>query len=427
MDVSLRNGFGGYLETMLRSLPVPPRCHVAVSLVALALLAGGCGSDDDPASRAQDEGSPSSTFTPPSFELVEVGRFEQPVHALPVPGTDLVAVVEQGGRVLVVEDLGCADRGRCPDEPASDGDVVVDLSGEVSDGGEQGLLGMTFHPDWPQDPRIFLNYTDRSGDTRIEAWTMQSPTSSARRDRELLRIDQPFENHNGGHLAFGPDRLLYIGMGDGGSGGDPGDRAQQPDDLLGKLLRIDVDGGGERGYAIPPGNVAADSPVWAIGLRNPWRFSFDSTSGDLWIGDVGQDEREEIDVLPRARLDDGVRPNFEWRLREGTQPFDDSGRTGPGPMVEPVLDYGRTDGCSVTGGVVYRGRLLPDLVGAYVFADFCGDDLRLIDAKQAVTDGQIDSWASRPGLAQVASIAEVQRGELLVLSLDGTIAQVVPS
>jgi hypothetical protein len=411
---------------MQRTTHFHSRRHGAIAFVALALLVGGCGSDD-PESRARDDGPSTSTGSPPTFDLVEVGRFEQPVHALAVPGTDLVAVVEQGGRVRVVEGLGCADRDRCPEEPATDGDVVVDLSDEVSDGGEQGLLGMAFHPDWPQDPRIFLDYTDGSGDTRIEAWTMRSPTSPARLERELLRIDQPFENHNGGHLAFGPDGLLYVGMGDGGSGGDPGDRAQQPDDLLGKLLRIDVDGGGERGYAIPPGNVTADSPVWAIGLRNPWRFSFDSKAGDLWIGDVGQDEREEIDVLARARLDDGELPNFEWRLREGTQPFDDSGRTGPGVMVGPVLDYGRTDGCSVTGGVVYRGKLLPDLVGTYVFADFCGDDLRLIDAEEAVAEGSIDSWVSRPGLSQTASIAEVQRGELLVLSLDGTIAQVLPS
>ncbi len=405
----------------------------AVSLVALAaLVLASCGGDGGPdGDGSSSKATNAARGARPSVRLVEVGRFDEPVHALPVPGSDLVAVVEKGGRVVVASGLACVDVGRCPSAPARGGDVVVDLSGAVSSGSEQGLLGMAFHPDWPEDPRIFLDYTDAAGATRIEAWNLTAPTARATRDRELLRIEQPFENHNGGHLAFGPDGLLYIGTGDGGSGGDPNDRAQQVEDRLGKLLRIDVDGGGERGYAIPDGNVRDGAPeAWAIGLRNPWRFSFDSKTGDLWIGDVGQDEFEEIDAVKRDRLDNGETPNFGWRLREGYAEFDDSGTTGPGRLIDPALAYGREEGCSVTGGVVYRGRLVPALDGWYVFADFCGDDLRLVDADgvpgSAPARGDV-TWVRAPGASRVASIAEIQRGELLVISLNGSIHQVMPA
>ena len=404
--------------------------HISFVAVSALVLTACSGSDDGPASGGSTSATKRATGDP-KVRLVEVGRFDAPVHVLPVPGTDLVAVVEKGGRVRVAAGLQCVDGDRCPDEPVTTGDVIVDLRDQVSTGSEQGLLGMAFHPTWPDDPRIFLDYTDTKGDTHVEAWTLTSPTARATRDRELLRIEQPYENHNGGHLAFGPDGLLYIGTGDGGSGGDPEDRAQKPDELLGKLLRLDVDGGGERGFEIPTGNVADGAPeAWAIGLRNPWRFSFDSETGDLWIGDVGQDSFEEIDAITNKRLDGATTPNFGWRLREGYDSFDDSGTDGGGERIDPVLAYGRDEGCSVTGGVVYRGELVPDLAGWYVFTDFCADDLRLVDAdglpgtqpkRGAIT------WVSAPGAAQVASIATVHGGELLVVSLDGSIRQVLPA
>lgn len=413
---------------------------MVLAAALLALVAAGCGGgDDDPPRDGGSSGTGrsgaadadrSSDAAVPRIRLVEVGRFEQPVHAVAVPGTDLVAVVEKGGRVVVAAGLACADVDRCPERPVSDGDTIIDISDQVSTGNEQGLLGLAFHPDWPDDPRVFVNYTDTDGDTRIEAWQLVSPTSRAERSRELMRIDQPYENHNGGHLAFGPDGFLYVGMGDGGAGGDPEDRAQQPDERLGKLLRLDVDAGGERGYGIPEGNLAdGAAEAWAVGLRNPWRFSFDSETGDLWIGDVGQNEFEEVDALSREQLGGGT-PNFGWRLREAYAEFDDSGVEGPGDRIDPVLAYGRDDGCSVTGGVVYRGALVPELDGWYLFADFCSTELRMLAADGVPGTqpkrGEL-SWEATTGTEQVASFAEVQRGEVLVVSLAGAIHQVLPA
>ena len=238
------------------------------------------------------------------------------------------------------------------------------------------MLGLALHPGFAQNGRFFVNYT-RAGDgaTVIASFRV----SAANRDvadpasrSELLTIAQPFENHNGGALRFGPDGLLYIGMGDGGSANDPGNRAQDPQELLGKMLRIDVDG--RQPYAIPPGNMFAPNgngrpEIWAMGLRNPWRFSFDRVTGDLYIGDVGQDRTEEIDFLERSHASGA---NFGWRIFEGTR----CTQLNPCPpglqaFTMPVLTYDHDQGCSITGGVVYRGRAVPVLQGRYVYADFC--------------------------------------------------------
>jgi len=404
-------------------------------LVVAALLLGSCGSDGEPSGSqpttrtAPTEESPRGSSKAPALRLHEVGDFDQPVLATAVPETDLVAVVEKGGRIRFAAGMRCLAASRCPTQPVTEGRVVLDVSRDISTGSEQGLLGMAFHPDWPSDPRVFINYTDRDGDTRIQAWALDGPAGMARRERELLRIDQPYENHNGGHVAFGHDGLLYIGTGDGGSGGDPEDRAQSPDEELGKLLRLNVDAGAERGYAIPEGNLRDGAPtVWALGLRNPWRFSFDRTSGDLWIGDVGQDEREEIDVVSRAQVEGPDTLNFGWRLREGFAEFEGSGETGPGTLVAPVLDFGQDAGCSVTGGVVYRGKLVPKLNGWYLFADFCGQEIRLLRAEglpgSTHDEGEV-KWSRGPEATQVASFGETHGGEVLVVSLDGKIYQVV--
>jgi glucose/arabinose dehydrogenase len=409
-------------------------CICALLLLGGMLAGAGCaaaGMDEDGGSE-QDAGRSEAPSRPASIAVAQVGSFEQPVHAAAVPGTDLVAVVEKGGRVLVVSGMSCQGPERCPAEPVRGGELIVDLRNAVSTGSEQGLLGLAFHPQWPRDERIFLNYTDRSGTTRVEAWNLPAPTARAQRHQELLRIPQPYANHNGGHLAFGPDGLLYVGTGDGGAAGDPQDRAQEDDELLGKMLRLDVDAGGARGYAIPDGNLDAGAEqVWAVGLRNPWRYSFDSELGDLWIADVGQSAWEALHVLPASRLGQGPTPNFGWRLFEGYEPFNRDGRTGPGELDRPVLAYGHDDGCSITGGVVYRGQLVEDLRGWYVFADFCGDDLRMVDA-DGVPGGSFEAgelqWTSAAQVVeQVVSIDEVQQGELLVVSLGGAIGQVVPA
>jgi glucose/arabinose dehydrogenase len=418
-------------------MPRRSRPHVAVVVAVVALasfVAAGCGdggpSGAKPTRHAMATGAGSSS-RPPRIALVQVGRFQQPVDAVAVPGTDLLAVVEKVGRVRLVAGMSCARRSACPRRPITTGHVVVDMTGKVATGQEQGLLGVAFHPDWPTDPRVFLDYTDVRGDTHVEAWRLDGPAGTAKLDRQLLQVDQPFPNHNGGHLAFGPDGLLYIGMGDGGDAGDPGDRAQRVDERLGKLLRLDVDHGGERGFAIPRGNLKKGAPeAWALGLRNPWRFSFDRKTGDLWIGDVGQDEFEELDALTAKQVAEVRAPNFGWRRREGFSAYDGSGTDGGGTRIAPVLDYGHDHGCSITGGVVYRGQLLPKLRGWYLFADFCAHDLRLLRADgvpgSARRRGEL-AWSTAHGAAQVASFGEDAHGEVLVVSLDGAIRQVVPA
>jgi glucose/arabinose dehydrogenase len=253
----------------------------------------------------------------------------------------------------------------------------LDVRQLVSTGGERGLLGLAFAPDYAQSGHFYINYTDRAGDTVVARYS-RSSSDPNRADpasaRTILTVDQPFSNHNGGALAFGPDGYLYIGLGDGGSANDPGNRAQNLTDLLGKMLRIDVSQGNP--YAIPPDNPyvvsgGARPEIWASGLRNPWRYSFDRVTGDLWIADVGQGSREEINLQP-ASSDGGE--NYGWRIMEGSNcHIPPSSNCNPaGTLVEPVIEYGHTNGaCSVTGGYVYRGTRYPRLGGMYIYADYC--------------------------------------------------------
>lgn len=279
-------------------------------------------------------------------------------------GSPRLFVVEQGGTIRIIRD---GTLGPTP---------FLDVRDLVATGGERGLLGLAFHPRYSQNRRLYVNYT-RVGDgaTVIAAYAADAAdpdrVDPATR-REILVMAQPFANHNGGALRFGPDGYLYIGMGDGGSANDPGNRAQDPQQLLGKMLRIDVDGAVP--YAIPPGNAypagGGRPEIWASGLRNPWRFSFDRLTGDLYIGDVGQDAEEEVDFVPRGA---GGGANFGWRVMEGTRCTGlPAGVACPPPAyVPPAVTYGHDVGCSVTGGVVYRGRDLPVLYGRYLYADYC--------------------------------------------------------
>jgi glucose/arabinose dehydrogenase len=277
-------------------------------------------------------------------------------------------IVEKGGRIKILQN------GTVRSTP------FLNISAKVSNGSEQGLLGLAFHPSYAANRRFFVNYTNTAGDTVIAEYTrsLSNPNVADPTGRILLTIDQPYSNHNGGMLTFGPDRYLYVGMGDGGDSGDPGNRAQRLTFLLGKILRIDIDNeaGGKR-YAIPPGNpyagpTAGLDEIWSYGLRNPWRFSFDSRTGDLWIGDVGQNRYEEINRSPAVNgVDAGKGLNYGWRVLEGKTCFNPSSGCSTSGKTPPMAVYSHGSGCSVTGGYVYRGLAYRGLVGGYLFGDFC--------------------------------------------------------
>jgi glucose/arabinose dehydrogenase len=283
---------------------------------------------------------------------------DQPVD-LQHAGDDRLFLVEQPGRIRVLRGSELLP------EP------FLDLRDRVgARGSEQGLLGLAFHPSFADNGLFFVNYTDRSGDSVVARLQADPGADRADPAREtvLLRVGQPFSNHNGGGMAFGPDGYLYIGLGDGGSAGDPQGNAQRLDTLLGKLLRLDVDAG--EPYAVPPDNPfregGARPEIWAYGLRNPWRFAFDPLRGDLFIADVGQNAWEEVNVLP-AGAPGGA--NFGWNLREGTQPF--AGGAAPAGALDPVAEYSHALGCSITGGVVVRDPALPAWSGVYLYGDYC--------------------------------------------------------
>jgi glucose/arabinose dehydrogenase len=266
-----------------------------------------------------------------------------------------------------------------------------------------------------------VNYTDTAGDTRIVEYAFAGGRADPSSARELLTIDQPYPNHNGGHLAFGPDGKLWIGMGDGGSGNDPEDRAQNLGTLLGKLLRIDPMPSAGRQYTIPGdnpfvGRSGARGEIWAFGLRNPWRFSFDRETGDLWVGDVGQNAVEEVDFAPASSTGG---ENFGWPGMEGTR-SNKGGR--PAGAVDPIVDYRQADGgCSVTGGYVYRGTRVPALAGAYLYGDYCaGNVLALRQSGGQVTE-QADLGVDVDSLS---SFGQDGAGELYALSLDGPLYRV---
>ena len=275
-------------------------------------------------------------------------------------------IIEQGGKIKMAEN-GSLLAG-----------TYLDISSETSGGNEQGLLGLAFDPDFENNRTLYVNYTNNAGNTVISSLIADNDNLFVDPNTEniLLTISQPFGNHNGGQIAFGPDGYLYIGMGDGGSGGDPGDRSQNPQELLGKMLRIDVTADG---YTIPPSNPFVDDDftldeIWAFGVRNPWRFSFDQLTGDLWIGDVGQQNYEEIDFQAANSIGG---ENYGWRCYEGFNEFNTAGCGDISAYDFPVFEYTHNDGsCSVTGGYVYRSNDSELLNGIYIYIDYCSGILR---------------------------------------------------
>jgi glucose/arabinose dehydrogenase len=400
-----------------------------VLLVVLTLAAAACDGDGD----GGDEGSrpetqpattaPDTTATPTTtvgdlsaaaVTLTPVAEVEAPTAMAVREGDTALYVAEQGGRIVAVRD------------GVLDPQAVLDLTGQVSGGVEQGLLGIEFSPDGTM---LYAHYTNTDGDTRVDEYAMTDGTADPASRRELLAVDQPQPNHNGGQLAFGPDGLLYIGLGDGGGGGDtgdghaPGGNGQSLDTLLGKILRIDPRPSDGDPYTIPADNPFAGGggrpEIWAYGLRNPWRFSFDRETADLWIGDVGQNAWEEVDYTPAG---EGGGANYGWARLEGTHPFNGE---APPDAVAPIFEYPNPDqGCSVTGGFVYRGARIPDLRGAYVFADYCEGDLRALRQEngQVVVERFLDASA-----ANVAAFGQDHDGELYVLSQGDGLLRIDPA
>ena len=336
------------------------------------------------------------------MRLVHVADLDQPLAMGVRAGDPALYVAEKTGRVVAIRD-GVVD-------PTP----VLDLSSQVSLGGEQGLLGLAFSPD---GRFLYVDFTDTNGDTHVTGYAMRRGRADPSTRRDVLFVPQPFANHNGGNLVFGPDGDLYIGLGDGGSGGDPLGNGQSLSTLLGKILRIRPIPSGPRPYAIPPTNpfvhrAGARPEIWAYGLRNPWRFSFDRTTGDLWIGDVGQSSWEEVDLQPAASTGG---ENYGWNRMEGMHPY--NGASPPADAVSPVFEYSHDDGgCVVTGGYVYRGAAIPALTGAYVFGDFCTGRIEAL----RVRDGHVvDRWSLGPTLPNLSSFGQDAAGELYAMSLSG--------
>ena len=369
-------------------------------------------------------------------ELQELAEVDQPVAFAARAGDAALYIAERPGRVRRIEITTTSRTSRGSTTPVTtqtfrlDRSPVLDIADDVvSDGQEQGLLGLTFSTD---GARLYVAYTGTDSRQHLDEFRMGAERPEAGSRRELLVIDDFAANHNGGQLAFGPDGFLYWGMGDGGGADDPQDTGQDPTDLLGSILRIDPDVGPEAvdegaPYAIPDGNPFLDGggapEVWAFGLRNPWRFSFDRATGDLWIGDVGQNEVEEIDFLPAT---DGVGAgrgaNLGWSDVEGDEPFED--REPPAGAVAPIHTFGRDRGCSVTGGFVYRGDRIPEMVGAYVYGDFCEGEVRALVQR----DGDvIDDRVLGLSVESLSAFGEDPAGELYVLSLDGPVYRIVPA
>ena len=332
--------------------------------------------------------------------------------AAPDDGSGRIFVASQAGQVWSVD----AD-GTVPPDP------MIDLSPFIVSGGEQGLLGLALHPEFPNDPRAFVNFTGENGDTSISSFSLES-SNPDRFDpgtlKRLLFVDQPYANHNGGGTLFGPDGFLYLSLGDGGSGGDPHGNGQRLDTLLGKILRIDVDVT-DGDYGIPGDNPFADGggmgEIWHDGLRNPWRLSFDRTTGDLWIGDVGQGQWEEIDV---ARAEAGGGLNFGWNLMEGAHCYNADSCDEEG-LELPVTEYGHDRGCTVIGGYVYRGAAYPFLDGTYLFADYCSGTIFAIDS---TTASPVEPRIVGHADGSVSAFGEDAAGELYVTTLDGTVSRI---
>jgi glucose/arabinose dehydrogenase len=380
----------------MRSVPTP-------ILLVVAALVNACSS------------SPVEEIPEPTqltLELVASG-LSSPVFLTSPANDQRLFVVEQAGRIRIIQN------GQLLETP------FLDIRSRIASGGERGLLGLAFHPNYSTNGFFYVNFTDLAGHTRVERFTVGAGTpnvANATSSKLIITINQPYANHNGGMVAFGPDRKLYIGMGDGGSGGDPQGHGQNLTTLLGDMLRIDVDAGDP--YSIPADNPYAASTqarreIWASGLRNPWRFSFDRADGMLYVADVGQGQYEEINAVPASQA--GI--NYGWVIMEGAHcyPADPCTRTG---LTLPVHEYTHSDGCSVTGGYVYRGSRIPGLAGLYFYSDYCTGFLKSFRLRNGTAEDH-RTW-NVGSIGSVLSFGEDAGGELYILTANGRVHRIAP-
>ncbi|HLV70064.1 MAG TPA: PQQ-dependent sugar dehydrogenase [Xanthomarina sp.] len=332
-------------------------------------------------------------------------------------GDDRLFIVEQGGYIKIINSDGTVNN-----------TPFLDIDSKILSGGERGLLGLAFHPQYASNGYFYVNYTDNNGDTVVSRFTVNPPnanTVNTTTEEILLFVSQPNSNHNGGDLAFGDDGYLYIGLGDGGSSGDPGDRAQDLTTLLGKMLRIDVNSSsGGLNYAIPADNPFPNTQepnalpeIWAYGLRNPWRFSFDRLTHDLWIGDVGQGQIEEIDMVALNQ----AAVNYGWRCYEGSQVYNTSGNcpSDTSELTFPISQYTHTTSgnfkCSITGGYRYRGTAQPNFNGLYFFADYCSNEIGILENNGGTWDMSFTEPNSGNGWT---GFGEDVTGEIYIAGID---------
>ncbi len=381
-------------------------------LVAWAVVTASC----DSSTTTGSDGPPQRQLPAvDDIDLLEVADgFNAPVHLTAPEGDDRLFIVEKPGTIRVVdaEQVLAAH--------------FLDISALVSTGGEQGLLSMAFHPDYSTNGYFYVYYTDVNGNTRVVRHTVSADPNVADPSsaKLILTVGQPYANHNGGLITFGPDGMLYIGLGDGGAGGDPDNNGQNLGTLLGSLLRIDVDGGDP--YAIPSdnpfvGDASALDEIWAYGLRNPWRYSFDWVNEVIYVADVGQSTWEEINA--ESATQGGI--NYGWRVMEGTDCFNPTNCSSSG-LVMPVLEYANgVEGCAVVGGFAYRGTTINGRGGTYFYSDNCSGWIRsfLLDAGQVTGETEWDVGS----IGGVLSFGEDGHGELYVLTSGGTIFQFVPA
>lgn len=419
----------------------PLRRFAALSFVAVAFGLTACSSREgtDAATTTTSPpdapGEVTTTAAPPAegslddvrLDTLEVAELRRPTAMASRPSSPDLYVAEQSGAVRVIK-VTEPTSGTGPPRYQLQTTPVLDLTDEVEAAGtEQGLLGLAFSSD---GRKLYVDFTAQpDGRTKVVEYVLGDRTTvDLKSRRELLEVEQPASNHNGGHLVIGPDGYLYVGLGDGGGSGDPKGRAQDRTDLLGSILRIDPEGSdpdGKPAYGIPAGNPYADGEdgapeIWLYGVRNPWRFSFDAQTGDLWIGDVGQNQWEEVDRLPAVGgFDAGRGANLGWDRMEGSHPFE--GDNPPGGVL-PFYEYSHDDGCSITGGFMYRGSAMETLQGTYLFADYCVGGITGLQ----VDDGTlIDERRWLPEIEGVLSFGEDNNGELFVLLESGSVRKLV--